>query len=86
MAEKETKVVEAQNKPQKVKKAKKKGKMGEAWRGFKSEFKKIVWPSWKQVRKNTIVVVVIVAVCAVIIGALDIAFSSGITALTGLFH
>ena len=85
MAEKETKIVEAENKPQKAKKVKKNSKVKDAWRGFKSEFKKIVWPSWKQVRKNTLVVVVIVAVCAVIIGVLDIAFSSGIRALTELF-
>ena len=84
MAEKEIKTKEAAKTP-KAKKEKKKGKIGEAWRGFKSEFKKIVWPSWKQVRKNTLVVVIIVAVCAVVIGALDIAFSSGIGALTELF-
>ena len=81
MAEKEVKAV----KTPKAKKEKKPNKIGEAWRGFKSEFKKIVWPSWKQVRKNTLVVVIIVAVCAVVIGALDIAFSSGIGALTELF-
>ena len=84
MAEKEIKAKEAAKNP-KAKKTPKKGKIGEAWRGFKSEFKKIVWPSWKQVRKNTLVVVAIVAVCAVIIGLLDIAFSSGIRALTELF-
>ena len=55
------------------------------FRGYKSELKKIVWSPWKQVRKNTLVVVIIVAVCAVVIGALDIAFSSGIGALTELF-
>ena len=86
MAEKEIKVNEAENKPQKAKKVKKNSKVKDAWRGFKSEFKKIVWPSWKQVRKNTLVVIVIIAVCAVVIGALDIAFSSGISALAGLFH
>ena len=84
MAEKEIKTKEAAKTP-KANKEKKKGKIGEAWRGFKSEFKKIVWPSWKQVRKNTLVVVIIVAICAVIIGLLDIAFSSGIRALTELF-
>ena len=84
MAEKELKAKEAAKTPN-AKKEKKKGKIGEAWRGFKSEFKKIVWPSWKQVRKNTLVVVVIVAVCAVIIGLLDIAFSSGMSAITKLF-
>ena len=82
MAEKEKKVVETEKKPRKEKK---KGKIGEAWRGFKSEVKKIVWPSWKQVLKNTAVVLVIVAVCMVMIAALDYAFSHGIMALTDLF-
>ncbi|MBO5938955.1 MAG: preprotein translocase subunit SecE [Clostridia bacterium] len=82
MAEKEKKVAETEKKPQKEKK---KGKIGEAWRGFKSEVKKIVWPSWKQVLKNTAVVLVIVAICMVMIAALDYAFSHGIMALTDLF-
>ena len=46
MAEKEKKVVETENKPRKPEKEKKKGKLKEAWRGFKSDTKKIVWPSW----------------------------------------
>ena len=63
-------------------KEKKKGRIGEAWRGFKSETKKIVWPTWKQVLKNTFVVLVIVIICALIIFALDYAFHAGISALT----
>ena len=82
MAVKEKKVAETEKKPRKEKK---KGKTGEAWRGFKSEVKKIVWPSWKQVLKNTGVVLVVVVICAIIIGALDYAFSQGIIALTDLF-
>ena len=66
-------------------KEKKKGRVKAAWKGFKSELKNITWPSWKQVLKNTLVVLVIVIVCAVIIGALDYAFSGGIQALTRLF-
>ena len=86
MAEKETKVPQADNKKlQKPKKEKKKGKIKEAWRGFKSEFKKISWPTWEQVRKNTLVVLVVVAVCAVILFGLDFAFSYGMKMLTGLF-
>ena len=50
-----------------------------------AEVKKIVWPSWKQVLKNTGVVLVVVVICAIIIGALDYAFSQGIIALTDLF-
>jgi preprotein translocase subunit SecE len=85
MADKEKKVAETEAKVQKPKKEKKQGKMGNAWRGFKSELKKIVWPSWKQVLKNTLVVLVVVVICAIIIGALDYAFSQGIIALTDLF-
>ena len=86
MAEKEKKVVETENKPKKPAKEKKKGKLKEAWRGFKSETKKVVWPSWKQVLKNTGIVVVVVLICAVMIGALDFTFRTGIDALAKLFN
>ena len=85
MADKEKKVAQAENKPQKPVKEKKKGKLKEAWRGFKSETKKIVWPTWKQVFKNTLVVLIIVIICALVIIALDVAFSGGIQALVNLF-
>ena len=92
MAEKENKVVETADKtakPEKTekveKKEKKKGRVKEAWKGFKSELKKIVWPSWKQVFKNTLVVLVVVIIFAIMIGLLDYAFSGGIKALTELF-
>ena len=88
MAEKEKKVVEAKEKsakPAKAKKDKQPGKVKNAWKGFRSELKKIVWPTWKQVFKNTLVVLVIVIICAVVIGALDYAFSGGIQALVDLF-
>ena len=85
MADQEKKVAEVDSKPLKPKKEKKKGRLKEAWKGFKSEVKKIVWPSRKQVVKNTLVVIVVVVICAIIIGALDYAFSQGIIALTDLF-
>ena len=88
MAEKEKNVAEVetkQAKPEKVKKEKKKGRAANAWKGFRSELKKIVWPTWKQVLKNTGIVVVIVLICAVAIGALDIAFREGFDALVNLF-
>ena len=86
MADKE-KVVTAEKpqKPEKVKKEKKKGRVKEAWRGFKSETKKIVWPTWKQVLKNTFVVLIVVLIFVILIGVLDYAFSHGIQALTELF-
>ena len=59
-------------------------RIGHFFRSYKSETKKIVWPTWKQVLKNTLVVLVIVLICAAIIGALDYAFSGGIKALTNI--
>ena len=87
MADKEKKVAEVEKpkKPAKVKKEKKASKVKEAWRGFKSEVKKVVWPSWKQVLKNTGIVLMVVFICAVIIAALDYSFGTGIAALTKLF-
>ena len=85
MADKEKKVAVEESKPKKPAKEKKKGKLKEAWRGFKSETKKVVWPSWKQVLKNTGIVLVAILCCAVVIGALDYAFRIGIDALTKLF-
>ncbi len=88
MSDKEKKVVKSEEKakkPAKEKKEKKTGKIKEAWRGFNSERKKIVWPTWKQVLKNTLVVLVVVGSCAIILAALDITFHEGITALPTLF-
>ena len=85
MADKEKKVAEVENKPKKPAKEKKKGKIKEAWRGFKSEVKKVVWPSWKQVLKNTGVVLMVMLICAVMIAALDYAFGTGIASPTKLF-
>ncbi len=89
MAENEKNVAEVetkQDKPVKAKKEKKKGRVKNAWKGFKSEVKKIVWPTWKQVLKGSGVVLVVVGACAIAIGVLDIAFSQGIAALIGLFN
>ena len=66
-------------------KEKKQGRLKEAFRGFNSERKKIVWPTWKQVLKNTLVVLVVVGCCAVAIAVLDIVFHEAITALPDLF-
>ena len=88
MAENEKNVSEVaakKEKPAKVKKEKKPGKVSNAWKGFKSELKKIVWPTWKQVLKNAGIVVVIVGICAIAIGALDVAFRAGFDALVDLF-
>ena len=50
-------------------------RIGHFFRSYKSETKKIVWCPWKQVRKNSMVVLVIVVACAAVICALDFGFS-----------
>lgn len=64
----------------------KREKVGKFFRGLKSEFKKIVWSPWNQVRKNTLVVIVLVLALAIIIGLLDFLFGQGITELKNIFN
>lgn len=44
----------------------------------KSEMKKVVWPSRKQVIKNTLIVIASVVIIGVVIWALDMLFSLGL--------
>ena len=53
------------------------------FRDYKSEMKKIVWPTRAQVIQNTGVVVFCIMVIAVIVGVLDLAFGTGIINLLG---
>ena len=46
-------------------------KLGKYFRDSKAEFKKIVWPSKKQVLNNTLVVLATVAIVAVVVWGLD---------------
>ena len=50
-------------------------------RSIKSEVKKISWSPWTDVRKNTLVVVVVIAICVVALSILDTVFSQGIRLL-----
>ena len=52
----------------------KREKLKEALRAYRSEMKKITWYPWKQVWRNTILVIVIVGVTAAVLGLLDYAF------------
>ena len=79
MAENEKKVAKAEKDSKK--KEKKENKLKKAWKGFVSETKKVVWPSWKQVLKNTGIVIVIVLVGTLVLGFLDLAFRTGFDAL-----
>ena len=53
-------------------------------RGLKSEMGKIVWLPKNQTLKNTIIVLIIVAICTIAIAILDIAFGQGIKFLDGI--
>lgn len=80
-AAKETKA----NKPAKKEKKPLGQRIGHFFRSYKSEIKKIVWSPWKQVRKNSLVVLALVVACAAVICALDIAFSEALLSLAELF-
>lgn len=54
------------------------------FRSYRSEVKKIVWFSWDQTWKNTLVVLVIAIAIAAVVGLLDWGFTKGIIALSGL--
>ena len=71
----------APEKKQKEKKPNKQNGVSKYFRDLKGEFKKIVWPSKKQIINNTIVVIVAIVVCGVFIWAMDL----GLSALMKLF-
>ena len=53
---------------------KKTGRVKEFFKATKGEFKKIVWPNFKTVTKNTSIVVAYVVIIGVIIFVLDLIF------------
>lgn len=59
-------------------------KIAKFWRDYGSEMKKVVWMPWKDVRKNTVLVVIAVIVISVVIGLLDFGFDKAIRALGSL--
>ena len=56
------------------------------FREMKSELKKVVWPTGKQLLNNTLVVLVAVIVVGVILFAFDWLAGEGISLLGKLFH
>ena len=54
------------------------------FRGMKSELKKVVWPTASQVWNNTLVVIVVSVIFAVVIGLVDTLAYRGVLALLGL--
>ena len=55
------------------------------FRELRSELKKVVWPTPKQVLKNTLIVVACVLVVGVFIWLFDFVAQTGITGLINLF-
>ena len=60
------------------------GGIARYFRELRSELKKVVWSTPKQVAKNTLVVIACVLVVGVFIWLFDLAFQTGISALIGL--
>ena len=60
------------------------GRICKYFRELRSELKKVVWSTPKQVAKNTLVVIACVLVVGVFIWLFDLAFQTGISALIGL--
>ncbi|GHV13704.1 hypothetical protein FACS1894219_08870 [Clostridia bacterium] len=70
------------------KKGKEKVKLSERFtkfiRDYKSELKKIVWPTREFTVKSTTVVIVAIVAVAVVVGLLDYAFAQGVLGLASL--
>jgi len=68
--------------------AKEKMKLGarikKFFKDYRSEMKKIVWPTRPQVIQNTGVVLVAIIFVAAIVGVLDLVFGLGINALSSI--
>ncbi len=58
--------------------------LGKFFRDTKSELKKVVWPSKKQVLNNTAVVLVVVIVASVVILLLDMLFGGAMRGILSL--
>ena len=56
------------------------------FRGLKSECKKVSWYSWSQTIRGSVVVAIIAVVIAIVVGLLDVGFTQGLNAITGLFQ
>ena len=65
---------------------KKKRSIVKYFKDARSEFKKVVWPSRKQVVNNTIVVIISLVVSGLAIWALDSAFASLLMLILGRFN
>ena len=56
-------------------------KIAKGLRVYKSEFKKVSWLSWKETKKSSLIVLGMLAACALVICLLDLGLYEGIIAL-----
>ena len=78
-------IVKAEKKAAPVKEKKNFGqRIKKFFKDYRSELKKIVWPTRAQVIKNTGVVLVAIIFISAVVGVLDLLFGLGISALSGL--
>lgn len=54
-------------------------------KGLKTEWKKIVWPTRKELVKKTGVVIAISAVTGILVSLMDMLFQNVVNLVTGLF-
>ena len=50
-------------------------RLGKYFRDTSGEFKKIVWPSWKTIWKNTLVVLTMCVIFTIVVWGLDFVFA-----------
>ncbi len=62
-------------------KAKKPNKIANYFRELKAEFKRISWPSFKQVRNNTGVVITFIVLLGIFIAIIDLIFTYALSFL-----
>lgn len=60
------------------------GAIGNYLRESKSELKKIVWASPKQITNNSVLVIVAILVCGAAVSLIDFLFLSGVQGIIGL--
>lgn len=73
MSDKEKKAVEETKKTAEKKvKAKGQGRISKFFKDYKSEIKKIVWPSKETTLKSTCMVIVCLVISATVVGVLDL--------------
>lgn len=59
-------------------------RIGNWFRGLRSEWKKISWTSWKTVKSSTLIVLVCIIIFAAAIAILDFVFGHAISGLNDL--